>query len=435
MKFNKWTLGLAAVGVVSLASAVQAEEKSNPIMTALSSTSISGYVDTAAVWRWGNNTSQTGGGSGWLVPGTVNGNPNTAGAYQNKADIFNLNVVGLTLEKPLDEAEWAAGYRVDMLFGPDANGWNNSVNAGGTFGANDIALKQAYVVLRAPVGNGLDFKLGTFDTVVGFEGYDSYKNPHWTRSYGWEIEPTQHTGALVSYRFNEIVAISGGIANTAAAGINARPARANLPAGTLVAESEKTYMGGITLTAPESLGFAAGSTLNAGIINGLAGGASDTTWIYVGGTLNTPLEGLKLGASYDYRLTSSKSDPTAPSWVPATYAYAIAGYVSFKATEKLNLAARVNYAKGTSDPWNGLTTWYNVGFGETDPKNQLLGVTGTIDYSLWENVITRLEFRWDHDLTGQHLNSAGANAPAQGGPFGWDDRNNFLMALNVIYKF
>ena len=36
MKFNKWTLGLAALGVVSLASAARAEEKASPIMTALS---------------------------------------------------------------------------------------------------------------------------------------------------------------------------------------------------------------------------------------------------------------------------------------------------------------------------------------------------------------------------------------------------------------
>ena len=48
MKFNKWTLGLAAVGVVSLASAVKAEEKASSVMTALSSTTISGYVNTSA---------------------------------------------------------------------------------------------------------------------------------------------------------------------------------------------------------------------------------------------------------------------------------------------------------------------------------------------------------------------------------------------------
>jgi hypothetical protein len=41
-----------------------------------------------------------------------------------------------------------------------------------------------------------------------------------------------------------------------------------------------------------------------------------------------------------------------------------------------------------------------------------------------------LEFRWDRDLTAQHLNSAGV-----GGPFGYDDNNNYMLALNVIYKF
>ena len=37
-----------------------------------------------------------------------------------KADGFNLDVVKITLEKPLDESEWAAGYKVDLLIGPDA---------------------------------------------------------------------------------------------------------------------------------------------------------------------------------------------------------------------------------------------------------------------------------------------------------------------------
>lgn len=358
MKFNKWTLGLAAVGVVSLASAVQAEEKSNPVMTALASTSISGYVDTAAVWRMGNNTSAGGVGSGWLVPGSVGGNPTRAGGtYQNKADIFNLNVVGLTVEKPLDEAEWSAGYKAELLFGPDAVGWNPSVNS---FGINDMAIKQAYVTLRAPVGNGLDFKLGTFDTVVGYESFTSYKNPTWTRSYGWEIEPTQHTGALVSYRISDMIAVSGGIANTAAAGINARAARTFLFPPAVVSETEKTYMASVSLTAPESLGFLAGSTLNAAVVDGLAGGASDTTWLYVGGTMNTPVESLKLGVAYDQVLTSQKGvTPGIPgvTFQPSGYAYTLAGYITWQATEKLKVNGRVDYAKGSAG------TWYGVGAG------------------------------------------------------------------------
>ena len=46
MKVNKWTLGLAACGLVSLPTLVQAEEKLSALQTALSSTTISGYVNT-----------------------------------------------------------------------------------------------------------------------------------------------------------------------------------------------------------------------------------------------------------------------------------------------------------------------------------------------------------------------------------------------------
>ena len=45
MKMNKWTMGLAAAGVVSLASAAQAEE--NSVLTALSSTVISGSAEVS----------------------------------------------------------------------------------------------------------------------------------------------------------------------------------------------------------------------------------------------------------------------------------------------------------------------------------------------------------------------------------------------------
>ena len=53
MKFNKWTLGLAAVGAVSLTSVAQAEEKMNVLQTAMTSTTISGYVDTSMQWNPG----------------------------------------------------------------------------------------------------------------------------------------------------------------------------------------------------------------------------------------------------------------------------------------------------------------------------------------------------------------------------------------------
>ena len=151
MKFNQWTVGLAAAGVVSLASATQAEEAQHQVMTALSSTTLSGYVDTSAIWKFGTGTTVI----GRQYDGT------------GKQDGFNLNVVGLILEKPLDEGKWSAGYKVDLLFGPDAVAYEGFTGAIG--GADDLAIKQAYVTLRAPVGNGLDFKIGVWDTIIGYE--------------------------------------------------------------------------------------------------------------------------------------------------------------------------------------------------------------------------------------------------------------------------
>src|ERR1035438_6551421 len=130
MKFNKWTLGLAAVGAVSMASAVRADEaKLVPLNTAVSSTVISGYVDVAAQYNPGS-------------PGTANQPLGLA----HTVDGFSLNDVVVSLDKPLDESPWASGYHVDLNWGTDAL----------AFGANGAGapVRQAYVTMRTPVGNG-----------------------------------------------------------------------------------------------------------------------------------------------------------------------------------------------------------------------------------------------------------------------------------------
>src|SRR2546427_1135914 len=203
MKFNQWTIALAAVGVVSLASAARAEEKASSVMTALSSTTLSGYVDTSAQWNFGTGNARL---------------PDYKFGGGSKADGFNLNVIQLRIEKPLDEAEWAAGYRVDLWAGPDANtlGTQSTLSSG----SSDFAIRQAYVALRAPVGNGLDFKVGVFDSIIGYESVEAGNNPNYTRSYGHTIEPQTHTGVLTTYRFNDMISASAGIAETVGNAIN-----------------------------------------------------------------------------------------------------------------------------------------------------------------------------------------------------------------------
>ena len=390
MKFNKWTVALAATGVVSLVSAVQADE-SHPVNTALSSTTLSGYVDTSAIWNFG---------SGYTV---ANRFANTAADRQ---DGFNVNTIKLQLEKPIDEGTWSAGYKVETMFGPDADVMPGVLSSG-------VAIKQAYVALRAPVGNGIDFKVGQFDPIVGYEVTDSYANPNFSRSFGFNnLEPFGHTGVLASYQATEIIGFSAGVANgdngfglnggslTAGGFPSGRPGGSGRGA---LAESSKVYMAALVVKAPESTGWLAGSSLYAGVVNGdRAGAAPDPTLLYVGASLATPVKALSIGASADILLNAT---------FDGSYANAYAVYAGYQLSEKLKLNNRFEYA----------TSGYGAFLpGRTEDK--VIGETVTLDYALWANVITRAEFRWDRAVDGGV------------GPFD-GQKNDLSLSANLIYKF
>ena len=202
MKFNKWTMGLAAVGVVSLASAARADEtKMSQVQTALSNTTLSGYVDTAAQWNLGSQ----------------NGGATPAIGNAGNADGFTLNAIDIALDKPQDESPWAAGYHVELMDGP------SSINGAGNF----ASIRQAYLALRTPVGNtAIDWKVGVWDTIIGYESSSDPANPNYTRSYGYGVEPTTHTGILGTYKVNDMFTVQAGVANGSNLG-GASPAGVN----------------------------------------------------------------------------------------------------------------------------------------------------------------------------------------------------------------
>jgi hypothetical protein len=417
MKVNKWTVGLAAAGLISVPISSRAEERMNQVWTALSSTTISGYVDTSAHWDLGSGNA--------FAPGYS--------FNAGKQDGFNLNVVKLTIEKPLDESQWAAGYKADLLFGPDANAFATQ-SAPLSVGGADFGVKQAYVAMRAPVGNGLDFKLGVWDTIIGYEVFEGPNNPNYTRSWGYTMEPTTHTGLLMSYRINDTLSANAGIANTFGPTINGRAFYGHGGEN----ESYKTYMGSLAFTAPENWGAMAGSTLYGGIINGQGGlSAYNQTHFYVGATVATPVEGLRVGASYDY--VAVHDAPTGSYAADATedgkaWANAVALYTSFQASEKMSVHVRGEYVSHSDKLLNGFDpdgggplTGADVG-GQAFP-GKVLSLTGTVQYDLWKNVLSRLEVRWDHSATGDE---AFGGDPRGGGP---SKINSYLVAANVVYKF
>ena len=145
MKFNKWTVGLAAVGVVSLASAARADEQMSQIQTALSQTTLSGYVDVAAQWSPGTDQNGKPGSLGSIV-----GGPHIPTYSFAKNDGFSLNAVDIALDKPEDSSQWAAGYHVELMFGPNSEAL---ANAGTTVAGVGLPVPAAPVRPRTRSGS------------------------------------------------------------------------------------------------------------------------------------------------------------------------------------------------------------------------------------------------------------------------------------------
>jgi len=430
MKFNinKWTLGLAAVGAVSMASAVRADDapKLSPVQTALSSTVISGYV-SASVNYQGNQTVPNAAG--------LNSIGSTIPLQGAKANGFNLDVVKLSIAKAQDDSTWASGYEADLLIGPDAVGWNPSPGGGG-----DISIQQAYVVLRTPVGTGIDWKIGVFNTVVGYESFDAASNPNYTRSWGFAVEPTEHTGILGSYKFCDALSVSAGIANTLIAGVNARNTY-NSPALQNSGAWNKTFMGSATFSAPSSWGWASGSALYAGMVYGFGGGhkasfgptmgtqGGNQINYYAGATLNSPWKDVTFGAAFDYVQNlagNSVATGIFPSGNPYVHVndYVWGLYNTIKATDKLSFNSRFEY--WDADAVSNVPHACGADTG--------VALTETVEYDLWANVVSRLEVRYDKVMTGTYGNTTAVGYYNPAGV-----RLGSLTSLgvyaNVVYKF
>ena len=420
MKFNKWTVGLAAIGVVSLASAARADEKMSAVQTALSNTTLSGYVDVSAQWNLGQQ-------NGFY--GVVGNTPGYAYGGINKADGFNLNAVDIALDKPQDESPWAAGYHVELVAGPDSPtklsvGTIGPVNTGPIVtqvSSPLVGLRQAYVTLRMPVGSGIDLKFGVFDTIIGYESTSSPLNPNYTRSYGYSMEPTTHTGVLASYKVGDVLTLTAGVADGSNIGTLVQPIN-----GRARFETQKAYLGAIAITAPDSWGAMKGATLNLGVINSVdsnwlganTGGLLNTfgtTSLYAGMVLPTPSSALKFGASFDYLELHNKV-PVTNTGCDSSWNVAVYGNV--QATDKLSFNLRGEYLNDSA----------GLFYANTAKNNKAEEITFTTQYQLWANVLSRVEFRWDHVEHGTPFDVSDAT----GNPY---HANAYLLALNLIYQF
>jgi hypothetical protein len=205
---------LAAVTSLSLAdSAPEASAQdtkkmvqNNFVETAQKGIKLSGYVDA---------------GYSYNFTGAANGTSDVTGRMGSdtaaKGD-FNLYAVKIALEKALtSENKAQAGFRTDVMIGEDANylinrGTTNNITNNNQ-NSNSLFLEQAYVSIRAPVGNGWDFKVGKFVSILGYEVIERPANMNVTYGLLWQQMPLYYTGVLSSYKFDDYLDAKLGVVN------------------------------------------------------------------------------------------------------------------------------------------------------------------------------------------------------------------------------
>lgn len=106
-----------------------------------------------------------------------------------------------------------------------------------------------------------------------------------------------------------------------------------------------------------------------------------------------------------------------------TWAQALAGYASWQIVKDLKLNVRVEYADSSQTPAG---VWILPLPGEADGSvvgspERLFALTGTLEYALWANVVSRLEILWDRDLRRDNAFNGNNNA--------------VLLMAEIAYRF
>ena len=409
--------GFALAGLPLAARAADATQF--PLNIGEAPVSLSGYVDTSLMFRFAENAATSG---SVALPNTAR-SPGRLYDVPERNGGFNLTVVQLAMDKPLETDRWSAGYHVEVIAGPDARVrrvW--SLASGGA----DMVLNQANVAVHAPWLNGFEFRVGQFTSPIGYEVFESHRNPNYSRSYGYFIEPKAHTGVTVSYPVTDWLQVLAGVANTYSTHIDGRAGR----------ETSKTVLALAKFTAPESWTSLKGADLSLGYTGGNTATSAPTDTeprihnFYAGARAPLPVTGLSLGVAFDYQANAAANQPAAfllPAGPTSTYANATAIYVDYT-RGKFSANTRAEYASGTA----GNTIFASRdAFLSNKPMNgpnnvEFLGVTETLGYKVWSNVLTRMEARWDRDVSG--------GVPAFGS-VAHPRQNSFTLTLSAVYQF
>lgn len=307
--------------------------------------------------------------------------------FHRDHNTFTIDQIWFGIGKPATE-ESRGGFRFDMLFGQNANflGQGAEVDGDGNNsgrrdrnldGTSDYYIHQAYVEYQCGCfGPEINWKFGKFQTLVGAEVAQAPANFNITRGLLYGFQPVDHLGVLATIPLGDMVEFSAGIVNSVGSHTSSPDFN-----------DEKSYMGSVLVGDDKA-------SLRTSFLYGAEGvpddpGSSGQLNKYRTGLVDlvatyNPTENVSLWANYDY-LYLEGSRLFASS-------VAVAGRV--QVTEKVGVALRSEYVRQkAAKSLPGSDTFIDIN--DSSESEELVSLTGTVDYALTDHLMMRAEARFD----------------------------------------
>jgi Putative beta-barrel porin-2, OmpL-like. bbp2 len=423
MDIRNWVviLSLGEVGYVSAEQDPKLAETLRDqgifVETAQPGVTMSGFVDAGYTYNF-NGGGTTGLGRPTAQDNTLRGD-------------FNLNALFLSFTKALPEAnELAAGFNVSLAYGEDASFYEGGANqdAGENGLSSDFGLMEAYAQFRVPVGNGLDFKVGKFGGLLGFEGAERAGNINITYGNLQTVIPGNPVGVMASYVVNEQVDLQLGIVNNYGGddgfGVNGTGDEVGFTGAVNVQSlSKNASIQSSFHLSPSGDSNAPFTPNNTAFPN--AARENELLWTLdqFGSWQPTfAQEKLFLGywttlGSYRYQddFTVTPISQNSENW------FGFALYSKYQFTDIFSLAGRGDYLKATDGQIFATANPDNIG-------NELFSTTLTAGFDLAADTLLRVEYRadWGADAV-TTTDDLGGTAP-HAGP-------SHLVAAQIVYTF
>jgi len=336
---------------------------------------------------------------GWIGIGYYNDNerlstePGDLLAFLDEPDRLNLDQAWLYAEKVAEgdccSADW--GYRVDMLYGVDAQktqafgnnsgSWDNSFD----HGFYGWAVPQAY----AEVAYGdWSVKVGHFWTIIGYEVVPDIGNFFYSHAYTmFNSEPFTHTGVLGTYSVNDCTTVYAGWTLGWDTGFDQF-------------DGGNNWLGGISRTFGDNITVTYASTAgNLGYRSAGEAGYSQSVVAVADVSCNT---------QYVFQTDWATSDGFYDDPTFHAHDYGINQYLFYTLSDCWKLGGRAEW-------WKSNTV--------TDESTSFYEITGGVNYRPHANFVLRPEIRYNWSPTELFATSNGA-------PY-----NNTVFAIDGVFTF